>query len=81
MLEQDAPSFSQLTEVAKQMLSYFGRSARISYGTEEEIMLSMLHCKLLSNNWLDLARFNKIAIQGTPQMAVDKEAISLSGVY
>ena len=31
-----------------------------------------LHC---------LTRFNKIAIQGTPQMAVDKEAISLSRVY
>ena len=26
-------------------------------------------------------RFNKIAIQGTPQMAVDKEAICLSRVY
>ena len=26
-------------------------------------------------------RFNKIAIQGTPHMAVDKEAISLSRVY
>ena len=25
--------------------------------------------------------FNKIAIQGTPQMAVDKEAICLSRVY
>ena len=29
----------------------------------------------------DLTRFNKIAIQGTPQMAVDKEAIRLSRVY
>ena len=29
----------------------------------------------------DLTRFNKIAIQGAPQMAVDKEAISLSRVY
>ena len=29
----------------------------------------------------DLTRFNKIAIQGSPQMAVDKEAISLSRVY
>ena len=29
----------------------------------------------------DLKRFNKIAIQGAPQMAVDKEAISLSRVY
>ena len=28
-----------------------------------------------------LTRFNKIAIQGTPQMAVDKEAISFSRVY
>ena len=25
--------------------------------------------------------FNEIAIQGTPQMAADQEAISLSGVY
>ena len=29
----------------------------------------------------DLTRFNKISIQGTPQMAVDKEAICLSRVY
>ena len=28
-----------------------------------------------------ITRFNKIAIQGTPQMAVDKEAICLSRVY
>ena len=28
-----------------------------------------------------LTRFNKIAIQGAPQMAVDKEAISLSRIY
>ena len=31
-------------------------------------------------DWI-LTRFNKIAIQGAPQMAVDKEAISLSRVY
>ena len=30
---------------------------------------------------LYLTRFNKSAIQGTPQMAVDKEAICLSRVY
>ena len=30
---------------------------------------------------VDLTRFSKIAIQGTPPMAVDKEAISLSRVY
>ena len=29
----------------------------------------------------DLTRFNKISIQGTHQMAVDKEAIRLSRVY
>ena len=34
-----------------------------------------------TTNWTNLTRFNKIAIQGTPQMAVDKEAICLSGVY
>ena len=27
------------------------------------------------------SRFNKIAIQGAPHMAVDKEAISLSRIY
>ena len=35
----------------------------------------------LSVNMDILTRFNKIAIQGTPQMAVDKEAICLSRVY
>ena len=30
---------------------------------------------------LDLTRFNKITTQGAPQMAVDKEANSLSRVY
>ena len=34
-----------------------------------------------SRHWQDLTRFNKIAIQGAPQMAVDKEANSLSRVY
>ena len=31
--------------------------------------------------YIDLTRFNKIATQGAPQMAVDKEANSLSRVY
>ena len=31
--------------------------------------------------WDDLTRFNKIATQEAPQMAVDKEANSLSRVY
>ena len=30
---------------------------------------------------IDVTRFNKIAIHGAPQMAVEKEAISLSRVY
>ena len=37
-----------------------------------------VHVNALST---ELTRFNKIAIQGAPQMAVDKEAISLSRVY
>ena len=36
---------------------------------------------LFQTNAICLTRFNKIAIQGAPQMAVDKEAISLSRVY
>ena len=37
----------------------------------------------LTQEWFreDLTRFNKIATQGAPQMAVDKEANSLSRVY
>ena len=45
--------------------------------------------RLLHTSWkdhfasddVDLTKYNKIAIQGTHQMAVDKEAISLSRVY
>ena len=33
------------------------------------------------NRPIDLTRFNKIATQGAPQMAVDKEANSLSRVH
>ena len=36
---------------------------------------------LLMITTIDLTRFNKIATQGAPQMAVDKEANSLSRVY
>ena len=44
--------------------------------------ITVIHGSLCSAFALqDLTRFNKIAIQGTPQMAVDKEAICLSGVY
>ena len=35
----------------------------------------------LNSQGSDLTRFNKIATQGAPQMAVDKEANSLSRVY
>ena len=37
--------------------------------------------KIKDETKCDLTRFNKIAIQGTPQMAIDEEAISLSRVY
>ena len=39
------------------------------------------HGTLRLSNDDDLTRFNKIATQGAPQMAVDKEANSLSRVY
>ena len=35
----------------------------------------------ISGRYLCLTRFNKIATKGAPQMAVDKEANSLSRVY
>ena len=34
-----------------------------------------------TTDYQDLTRFNKIATQGAPQMAVDKEANSLSRVH
>ena len=38
--------------------------------------------KATDSTWMwGLTRFNKITIQGTPQMAVDKESICLSIVY
>ena len=48
---------------------------RARYGDEDRNSRQNEHIPL------PLTRFNKIAIQGTPQMAVDKEAISLSRVY
>ena len=50
------------------------------------MMLDMtVNNKVCENNWIIfnkiLTRFNKIAIYGTPQMAVDKEAICLSRVF
>ena len=41
--------------------------------------MQWLHDIQLQKNYL--TRFNKIATQGAPQMAVDKEANSLSRVY
>ena len=41
----------------------------------------ILFCIIIGVGEKDLTKFNKIAIQGAPQMAVDKEAISLSRVY
>ena len=38
-------------------------------------------CKSGQFEFDSLTRFNKIATQGAPQMAVDKEANSLSRVY
>ena len=61
-----------------------------SYEELLQVKLSTLHLGVLrilaiklnkSVKIVFLTRFNKIAIQGTPQMAVDKEAICLSRVY
>ena len=41
----------------------------------------LLRVRWANRSFQDLTRFNKIATQGAPQMAVDKEAKSLSRVY
>ena len=48
------------------------------YGTHVSVNGSCIYGTHVSE---DLTRFNKIATQGAPQMAVDKEANSLSRVY
>ena len=57
---------------------YYVRNVVIRENTRIKPINTFLTKKRLS--WF-LTRFNKIAIQGTPQMAVDKEAICLSRVY
>ena len=51
--------------------------------SEKEIKRRIMIARSTFTNMitLDLTRFNKIATQGAPQMAVDKEANSLSRVY
>ena len=44
-------------------------------------MFALRHCGDTGCDVLDLTRFNKIATKGALQMAVDKEANSLSRVY
>ena len=49
--------------------------------SSRELTVSSIGCASRAELIQDLTRFNKIAIQGAPQMAVDKEANSLSRVY
>ena len=51
----------------------------VSAERRERTIPAMMKMWKLSDT--DLTRFNKIATQGAPQMAVDKEANSLSRVY
>ena len=44
-------------------------------------IFQILHTHTHAAKLVDLTRFNKIATQGAPQMAVDKEANSISRVY
>ena len=51
-------------------------------GREGDCVVKGIHKLESGEGEEDLTRFNKIAIQGTPQIAVDKEAIiCLSRVY
>ena len=59
-----------------QMRAKFGRGPTV---VSKKGSLKFMSVTMLVS--LDLTRFNKIATQGAPQMAVDKEANSLSRVY
>ena len=58
--------------------SHFWVLNRVGSGSGSK---AMRNCGFFRLDRIYLTRFNKIAIQGTHQMAVDKEAISLSRVY
>ena len=53
----------------------------LSYGSFKRVYLAKSVIMIDEHREFLLTRFNKIAIQGTPQMAVDKEAVCLSRVY
>ena len=54
---------------------------RISKTTSPTLAKFTMYYTFMNRKLLFLTRFNKIATQGAPQMALDKEANSLSRVY
>ena len=67
-------------------LHAFGDASEKGYGACVYLAVrfsdgSMTSSLVISKARVALTRFNKIATQGAPQMAVDKEANSLSRVY
>ena len=68
--------FRQSIDSSYRMQSIASRSQQLSS------LIWNIQCIIASVMFvIDLTRFNKIATQGAPQMAVDKEANSLSRVY
>ena len=66
---------------AAQVFSNTVQAAMVTYICSGHLPQEAAFVKNMDSLFAILTRFNKIAIQGTPQMAVDKEAISLSRVY
>ena len=61
------------------------RIIRLNWHFQFKIIITVnqqeIKCSTMPRTAIDLTRFNKIATQGAPQMAVDKEAYNLSRVY
>ena len=73
VLSQVAPALVSVLQLVRCSCEKSKGSRRFSCREINTVCTELCQC--------DLTRFNKIAIQGTPQMAVDKEAICLSRVY
>ena len=96
MTWSNSSSLNKSTEMAHQILDYYITITYVTTLETRRLRGDQIEVFKILNGYenidsdifleikeskIDLTRFNKIATQGAPQMAVDKEANSLSRVY